>query len=163
LETTLGAYPTALNLDKQVIFRDGLDWWSRERQEYENAVVQAPWTHEPIPSVKPSEDETEYPRLAAYACYRIVLLHIVQGHQSDAGTVYKTLQQKFGDDPYGRPYFEMATNFWNTYQSTHRMYESCAAAIRYAAEHPEILIPLGSDYHGWQSHLYVPADVCPFR
>jgi hypothetical protein len=43
------------------------------------------------------------------------------------------------------------------------MYDGCAAAIQYAVEHPEILIPLGSDYHGWQSHIYEPADVCPFR
>lgn len=27
----------------------------------------------------------------------------------------------------------------------------------------DILIPFGSDYHGWQSHTYVPADVRPFR
>jgi hypothetical protein len=58
---------------------------------------------------------------------------------------------------------EMATAFWNAYQSTHKMYNGCAAAIQYAAEHPEILTPLGSDYHGWQSHIYVSADVCPFR
>jgi hypothetical protein len=43
------------------------------------------------------------------------------------------------------------------------MYDGCAAAIQYAVEHPEILTPLGSDYHGAQSHTYVPADVCPFR
>jgi hypothetical protein len=39
----------------------------------------------------------------------------------------------------------------------------CSAAIQYAAENSEILVPLGDWYHGWQSHIYVPADVCPFR
>ena len=67
------------------------------------------------------------------------------------------------NDQYGRPYVEMATAFWNGYQSTYKMYDGCAAAIQYAAEHPEILTPLGSDYHSSQSHIYVPADVCPFR
>ncbi|HQU35993.1 MAG TPA: hypothetical protein PLR65_05365 [Anaerolineales bacterium] len=43
------------------------------------------------------------------------------------------------------------------------MYDGCAAAIQYAVEHPEILIPLGSDYHGWQAKDYKPEDVCPFR
>jgi hypothetical protein len=71
------------------------------------------------------------------------MLHIVQGHVSDAGTVYKTLRQKFSDDPYGHPYVEMATAFWETYQSTRKMYDGCAAAISYAAEHPEILVPWG--------------------
>ena len=37
------------------------------------------------------------------------------------------------------------------------------AAIQYATKHPEILVPLGSDYHGAQSHTYAAADVCPFR
>jgi hypothetical protein len=92
-----------------------------------------------------------------------MLLHLVQNHEPEATTVYNTLQQKFSNDTYGSPYVEMATAFWNAYQSTHKTYDGCAAAIQYAAEHPEILIPLGSDYHGWQSHTYVPADVCPFR
>jgi len=30
-------------------------------------------------------------------------------------------------------------------------------------EHPEILTPLGSNYHGWQSHIYMPGDGCLFR
>jgi hypothetical protein len=92
-----------------------------------------------------------------------MLIHLVQNRESDATATYNTLQQKFGNDPYGKPYVEMATSFWIAYQSAHKMYDGCAAAIKYAAEHPEILTPLGSDYHGWQSHIYVPADVCPFR
>lgn len=162
-ETILGSYDTALNLYRRAIFLDDLEWWSKERQDYENAVVQAPWEQKPTPSVKPAKDNTEYPRLAAYAYYRILLLHIVQNHESDAGTVYNTLQQKFGDDPYARPYVEMATAFWEAYQSTRKMYDGCAAAIQYAAEHPEILTPLGSDYHGSQARIYKPEDVCPFR
>jgi hypothetical protein len=38
-----------------------------------------------------------------------------------------------------------------------------AAATAYADAHPEILVPLGGDYHGAQSHRYQPANVCPFR
>jgi hypothetical protein len=87
----------------------------------------------------------------------------VQNHETNAITVYNTLQEKFGNNQYGRPYVEMATTFWNAYQSTHKMYDGCAAAIQYAAEHPDILTPLGSDYHGAQSHIYKPEDVCPFR
>ena len=92
-----------------------------------------------------------------------MLLHFVQRNEQGANFAYEALQEKFGNDQYGRPYVEMATAFWEAYQSAHKLYDGCAAAIQYAAEHPEILIPLGSDYHGWQSHVYVPADVCPFR
>ncbi len=92
-----------------------------------------------------------------------MLLHVVQGRDTEAATTYQTLQNTFGNDPYTSPYTEMATTFWNAYQSTHRMYDGCAASIQYVVEHPEILIPLGSDYHGAQAKIYQPEDVCPFR
>jgi hypothetical protein len=160
-EVVNGYFDRALVLYQDASFSNKLEWWSPERRTYETNPLyfSTPETPEPTPIV----DNTEYPKLAAYAYYRIMLLHIVRGYESDAGTVYITLQQKFGTDPNGRPYVEMATAFWEAYQSTHKMYDGCAAAIQYAAEHSEILIPLGSDYHGSQSHTYVPADVCPFR
>lgn len=158
-----GNYSIALSFYQEAIFNDQLEWWSSERREYEVHISKSRIESSPIVSPTPSPDYTEYPQLAAYAYYRIMLLHFVQGHESDAGTVYKTLGQKFSDNTYGRPYFEMATAFWDAYQSTHKMYDGCSAAIQYAVEHPELLIPLGSDYHGGYSHIYVPADVCPFR
>ena len=162
---TSGGIEKALSLYQDVIFNSNFGWWSSTRMEYETKIYNDYYYNpdRPTPEPSPVPDNSEYSRLAAYAYYRIMLLHIVQNHESDAGTVYNTLQQKFGTDPYGRPYVEMATLFWEAYQSTHKMYDGCAAAIQYAAEHPEILIPLGSDYHGWQSKTYKPEAVCPFR
>jgi hypothetical protein len=101
--------------------------------------------------------------LAAYAYFRIVALHVYLGEVDAATDNYNTLQTTFPEGNAGHPYAEMATAFWDAYQSSGNMTAACGAAIQYAAEHPEILVPLGSDYHGWQSHIYVPADVCPFR
>jgi len=163
LATNQSEFDKALSLYQDTIFSDKLKYYSVDIQKN----LQANWmarvgnirsTPTPYPN-----DFTEYPRLAAYAYYRIILLHLVQEHESDANTVYNTLQEKFSNDPYGHPYVEMATAFWEAFQSTHKMYAGCAAAIQYAAEHPDILTPLGSDYHGWQSHQYKPEDVCPFR
>jgi hypothetical protein len=158
-----GNYTTVLSLYQEAIFNDQLEWWSPERKEYEMNLYRSQFEATPTAYPTPKPDNTEYPHLAAYAYYRIMLLHIVQGHESDAGTVYKTLQQKFSRAPHGQPYVEMANAFWDTYQSTHTVYEACVASIQYAAAHREILIPLGSEYHGGYSHLYVPADVCLFR
>jgi hypothetical protein len=162
-QTRYGNYARALSLYQEAIFNDRLEWWSPKRRDYDVHLRVSQYDTNPTVYPTPIFDNTEYPHLAAYAYYRIMLLHIVQGHESDAGTVYKTLQQKFSNDPHGHPNVEMATAFWEIYQSTHKMYDGCAVAIQYATEHPEILIPLGSDYHGSQSHIYVPADVCPFR
>ena len=155
-----GDFTKAISLYQDVIFDNKLEWWSKER--YLGQFQIDLFGKSPTPTL-PAPDSSEYPRLAVYAYYRIILLYFVQGFESDASTVYNTLQQKFGNDPYGRPYVEMATAFWNAYQSTDEMYDGCAAAIQYAVEHPDILIPLGSDYHGWQSKIYKPEDVCPFR
>jgi hypothetical protein len=144
---------------QEAIDNDKLEWWSPQRQ---NDTINGGWDTfgTPVPGIP---DPAEYPSLAAYAYYRILLLHLVQGQEAEAASTYQTLQDTFGSDPYAAPYVEMATAFWEAYQSAHKTYDGCAAAIQYAAEHPEILIPLGSDYHGAQSHIYVPTDVCPFR
>jgi len=161
LETLIGKYSVAQNLYRQAIFNNELEWWSTERKEYEQVILDTYGS--PTPSANLVEDPTEYPRLAAYAYYRIMLLYLVQNQETEATETYNTLQQEFGNNPYARPYVEMASAFWEAYQPIHSMYDGCAAAIQYAVEHTEVLIPLGSDYHGWQSHIYEPADVCPFR
>lgn len=159
----IGNYSKAMQLYDETISNNALDWWSPERFTYEQHVGNPVIMFIETPSSIPTEDLTEHSRLAAYAFYRVMLIYLVQGNEEAAETVYRTLQESLGSDPYAQPYVEMATAFWNAYQSTHKMYDGCAAAIQYAAEHSEILVPLGSDYHGWQSHTYVPADVCPFR
>lgn len=164
MEVLDGYFDKALALYNDVIFNEELNWWSEDRREHEiQLLIDIFDPAKPTPKPEPPEDSTEYPRLAAYAYYRTMLLHLMQGQVSDATTTYNTLQQGFGNDPYAHPYVEMATAFWEAYQSAHKMYDGCAAAIQYAVEHPEILIPLGSDYHGWQAKIYKPEDVCPFR
>ena len=163
-----GDFQRAMTFYQRTIQDKNLEWFTPEKRIHDFWVYHSNYfggLQEPTPTASPSlqPDPTEYPRLAAYAYYRIMLLHLVQGQEAEAASTYQTLQETFGDDPYASPHVEMASAFWESYQSTQKMYDGCAAAIQYAVEHPEILTPLGSDYHGWQSHIYAPADVCPFR
>jgi hypothetical protein len=159
----MGKYDTGISLYQAVIFDDKLYPWSKSRyQEDLSAGARAYWDP-PLTPNPVSDDPAEYPRLAAYAYYRMVILHTFLGEMDAAQVKYATLQEKFPAGNPGHPYVEMATDFWNAYQSSGKLYNACAAAIAYADAHPEILIPLGSDYHGAQSHIYIPADVCPFR
>jgi hypothetical protein len=159
-----GRYAKALDLYQDVIFNNKLEWWSQKRsaetlEKFQNEGVDTQ-------NAKPADgtpDPTEYPRLAAYAYYRMVILHTYLGEMDAAKVKYATLQEKFPAGNPGHPYVEMATDFRNAYKVNGTMYDACAAAIAYADAHPEILTPLGSDYHGAQSHTYIPADVCPFR
>ena len=152
----------AILLYQDVIFSDKLDGWSPEMHTYEVQILQAKMNNQKNPTM-PAPDSTEYPKLAAYAYYRMVILHTHLGEADAAATQYATLQTKFPAASPGHPYAEMASAFWEAYQSSQNMTEACGAAIQYAAEHPDILIALGSDYHGSQSHTYLPADFCPFR
>lgn len=155
----LGEYDRALDLYQQAIFSDTLEWWSPERRAFEQDHYYNPDTKPP----SPFSNSSEYPQLAAYARYRIIVLHLLQGHTSAAQIVYDTLQEKFPAGNAGHPYAEMAAAFWASYQTTPQIASACAHAIAYAGQHPEILIPLGSDYHGDQSRQYKPEDVCPFN
>jgi hypothetical protein len=158
-----GKFSEANSLYQDAIFNNKLDWWSSERKLY---LINAALKNKDSQTTSvspPQQDISEYPRLAAYAYYRMIALHIHLGQMEAAQLKYATLQKKFPAGSPGHPYAEMATAFWDAYQSTGKMYDACGAAITYADAHPEILIPLGSDYHGAQSHTYVPADVCPFR
>ena len=155
-------YDRALSLYQDVIFNNELKTWSPAIAENEIAKAYAEGGSRSRPTPVPN-DPAEYPSLATYAYYRIILLHLAQGQESEAASTYQTLQETFGTDSYATRYVEMATVFWNAYQSTQRMYDGCAEAIQFAVEHPEILVPLGSSYHGSQSKIYKPEDICPFR
>lgn len=156
-------FDKAQSLYQDAIFSDKLKDYSPEiRKNLQDNWMSRVGGVRPTPTPYP-RDPTEYPRLAAYAYYRLMLLHLVRGYESDAMTVFNTLQQKFPEENPGYLYSEMATAFILEYQSTHEMALACDAAVQFSQEHPEILVPLGSDYHGWQSHTYKPEDVCPFR
>jgi hypothetical protein len=156
-------YAKALDLYQRAVFNEKLKYYSPEiRKNLQENWVRSLTNDQPSPTPA-APDPTEYPRLAAYAYYRMVILHTFLGETEAAQVKYATLQEKFPVGSPGHPYVEMANAFWDAYQSSGKMYRACAASIAYADAHPEILIPLGSDYHGWQSHKYVAADVCPFR
>jgi hypothetical protein len=168
----LGEYKQALISYQQAIFSDELKWWSPElRKHLQDTYLLPPENPMPIP---PLPDEDEYYMLAAYARYRIMLLHILSGWLPEAETVYNSLQEKFGEGQIGHIYAEMATLFWEEYQNTRNIAQSCGVVVEYAALHDvETLSFLGNmkntnDFsldqdHGQQSLEYLPIDVCPFK
>ena len=109
-------YGKALSLYQEAIFNVKLKGYSPEIRDNLRAQWDSSYGTTPTPTPYPIPLD-EYPKLSAYAYYRIMLLHLVQNHESDAATVYNTLQHKFSNDSYGHPYVEMATAFWNAYQS----------------------------------------------
>jgi hypothetical protein len=159
-----GEYNQAYDLYDQVIFNEALDWWSKERAIHETERYYAEfWWGNSTPTPLPSNDH-EFGNLAAYAYYRIMLLHIVTGSLPEAERIYETLIDKFPVGQEGYAYAEMATEFWHKYKISYNLQQACEKAIKYAEVNGErILGYLGSDYHGFQSRTYQPEDVCPLK
>ncbi len=166
--TIAGEYDQALDFYQQAIFSDKLDWWSDLRRQYESNLYDMKNIIKPAPEIS-MFDPVEFPNLAAYARYRIMLLHIKRGFLPEAQIVYATLQEKFPQEQVGHAYAEMATAFWDEYQLSQSLELACEKAIEYAASNPEdILANLGNSkytlaFYGYQSLYYVPEDICPFR
>ena len=160
-------YPKALAFYQEAIFSDTLLGWSPAHKERSIALHELTWNFAlkgtPTPAI-PSDDLQEYPNLAAYARYRIMLLHILQGNVPEAQIVYQTLQEKFPEGSDGHGFALVAKAFWDHYQLSKNIKASCAKAVSVAYEVEAILRFLGADYHNsWQDILYESKDVCPFE
>ena len=165
----------ALDLYQQAIFSDTLQAWSQDRYFHELDLYQQTLDPQVTPRPLPAPGLAEYPGLAAYARYRIMLLYMVRGDLADAKTVYDTLETKFPAGQIGHPDAEMATAFWSEYQTSQSVAQACGQAIDYATHYPvEVLAYLGTiDYSlklfgtqptfGDQSLIYTPQAVCPFH
>lgn len=158
-ETQRGDYDSALKSYQAAIFDDKLKSWTQEvwrdisqNQDPENLRY---------PDVeKMPFNQNEYDQLSAYARYRIMIIYLKQGWESDAETVYQSLIEIYPQGSSGYPYSELANEFWNEFQISHDLILSCNQAINYATKYPEILEPLGS--HGLFDKFYEPEDICPF-
>jgi hypothetical protein len=164
-----GDLDVALELYREAIDNEQLEWWSRARYIYERNAESSQEGIRPTldPTMQP--DPLEYAFLAAYAHYRIMLLYVQRGELAEAQAEFDALWQGFTSGKPGHAHAQMATAFWMEYQKSMDIGQACTEAVRYAAAHPnEILTYLGnSDYSdvffGEQSLSYTPESVCPFR
>lgn len=147
-----GDYAEALAFYQQAIFDESLLGWSPGRLWPDSAYGSA---------ATPTPAPDERPRLNAYARYRILLLHTVEGNMREAQIVYDTLQQKFPSGSVGSQYATLAVAFWEEISASGDIAAACAKAIEYAEIHTdEILSPLGYDVY--YQRFYTSADICPF-
>lgn len=160
----MSEYDRALSMYQDTIFSDKLDWWSEALQLELSWLAFNGNSNAPTPI---PQNYAEYFQLSAYARFRILLIHLIRGFDSDAQIVYNNLVAQYPPGNPGYPYVEMATAFWNEYQSSQDIGLACVQAVAYAAAHPEILSPLGNvdgeNWHGIQSLDYEPGDVCPVK
>ncbi len=170
--TLAGDYKKALSFYQQAILDKKLEWFTEEKRLHDFRVYSDKYfgvsdgtTPTSGSSLVPDPDE--YPNLAAYARYRIMLLYVLQGDLSDAATAYQTIQQSFPAQKPESYFSKLATIFWTEYQTSKNIKSTCDKVVLYveadAATYPDILNYLGSHFHGAQSIEYTPESICPFK
>jgi hypothetical protein len=159
-----GDYDTALAWYQEAIFSDQFDWWSPERRRYLIDTWQSPGPGTPT-AVPPVPDPDEYGWLAAYSRYRILLLHVLRGWETEAQVVYDTLQEKFPVGQSGHAYAELAQEFMEGYKPAANIGRGCDNAVAFVRSHEEeILTPLSIENgYGCMARQHEPRYLCPFR
>ena len=109
------------------------------------------------------QDPSEYPILAAYANYRIMLMYILQNDIVNVESTISSLQLEFPSGNPGNYFTQVAVVFWQEYQLSRNIQSSCNNVIEYAQEHPIPIQYLGDWDHGVHSINYTPETICPFK
>ena len=161
-----GKYEQALTSYQLAIKSEGLGWWTEARKD----SIIAPHGFGPCakadpPCPAPVPNPNERPVLSAYAAYRIMLVYLLTGKPNEAKNAYQSLLATYSSTGSSYPLTEMATAFWNEYQSSQNMGNACAKAVAYISGRNDILQIISGAQSGLQNVNYVknPDATCPFK
>ena len=164
--TLAGDYDKGLIFYQQTINDKELEWFTQERKWHDFWVYHSKiYSSEPSPTASPTlmPDPNEYPTLATYAYYRIMLLYVLQNDTVNAETTFNKLQSEFPSESSGNYFPKVASVFWQDYQSSMNIQSSCSKVVEYAQQHTLPTEYLGDWDHGVHSIHYTPEAICPFR
>ena len=163
-----GDYDKALAFYQRTIDDKSLEWFTQDRKWHDFWIYHSeyfPSFKEPTPTASPSmvQDPNEYPILAAYAYYRIMLVYILQNDTAEAESTLSTLQSQFPTGSPGNYFTQVTSIFWQEYQSSMNVQSSCNKVVGYAQENPIPTEYLGDWDHGVHSIHYTPEWICHFK
>ena len=156
----LEKYEQALELYWQAIEDPSLEAWNVERNEW-----MPEWTDPGTPTpTHPPPDPDQGDRVEAYARFRIVVTNLLLGRNDEAEAQYQNLLDLHPAGDPGNLFAQMATAFWEAYQTTSQVANGCAAAREFVDQDAgEILGSLGWATYGEANKSYGPEDICPFQ
>ena len=154
-----GEFAKAVQLYRQVITDDTLDWWSKERSIHVSSFP----LYGQAPPPAPRKDLDEYPNLVAYSLFHLVVVNAAQGATADSMAAYEQLIAQFVPPSPGAVFAGVATTFWEAFESSADVGQACNRAVSYARGYEDAVLKyLPGVYHGASSPRYVVDDVCPF-
>ncbi|MDR3576314.1 MAG: hypothetical protein P4L50_20800 [Anaerolineaceae bacterium] len=149
-----GDFKEALTFYEQALNDHKLKGWSQAKFKQMQAAVEALGAGIPTPTAFP-DDSGDYPTLAAYARFHILLIHAIQGNFDQASSEYQSLQNDYPADRPGFAFVQLAQTFWEEYQKTNSLGMACEQARNFAADHPDqIISQIDHTWHGDQTPGY---------
>ena len=164
--TLSGDYDKAFSFYQQAINDKKLEWFTQDRKWHDFWVYHSEiHSEEPSPTASPTliQDPNEYPSLAAYAYYRIMLLYILQDDSVNAEITFNKLESEFPLENSGNYFVKVASVFLQDYQLSNNIENSCTKVIGYTQENHLPIEYLGDWDHGVHSMQYFPETICPFK
>ncbi len=131
-----GDYINAISHYRLAISDDSLLWYTEERRMY-SLIHDIPWAFRDVTPIPATYDPNEYPNLAAYSYFRMMLADIKLGRLSFAQTTYDWLQINFPTGKPGHAYAELAGEFWDVYKISQNFAMACSVVNDYAKLYPE--------------------------
>ena len=162
LYTLLHEFERAEASYRQAIDDPNLLWWTDESEAYIGAQLDSVLGDFPTPTMS-APDDTEYPNLAAYAQYRIVLLHLLQGQLQEAEEAYEAMLTAYPVGEEGHIFVQLAERLLGEYRASGDVRAACGEVVEFAAMHEDEVLQYVGGYHGWQALEYEVEDVCPFK
>jgi hypothetical protein len=97
---------------------------------------------------------------AAYALYRIMIVHVRLGDVDQARADYDRLNAEYPAGEAGDDYRELAQIFWSSYDTSNSLSAACTAVNVFANNDVDALDGLNA--YGYANRQYVAVDMCPF-
>jgi hypothetical protein len=107
------------------------------------------------------EPKVERAQLAAFACWRLVLVHLQAGDLGSARAAYERLQAEYPASAIGHDVAALAGVFWGAYGVDGSVVDGCLALVVVAKEDTSVHDFFNANY-GYANPRWEAVDICPF-
>jgi tetratricopeptide (TPR) repeat protein len=147
-------------MDGDTAFRNGD--YEQAMKFYQSAIDNPKLIDQPLPPKFDTEQPdyiTGRKHVIAYSYYRSLLARAAQSQTTEASGIYEKFQKKFSSDESTKSFAEMAAEFWNEYQKSNDLTNSCKKVNNYIMTHKEIL----QLFDLLDKNIYTAEDICPIQ
>jgi tetratricopeptide (TPR) repeat protein len=158
-------YERAIEFYEKAINDESLEWFSKERRlvEYDNYTYKLFSDINPDLTPTPAivADPDEYPSLASFSYFRIILAYLLMDDLPSAESIYAKMEETSPDAQIGGHYTHMANLLLESYRETANIQQGCSIVSAYANENEDELDDQVSFFE-WADRYFWVRAICPY-